>query len=132
MKQNSDDFIRKHFSDLDGRAYSKDFPIYTDFLDLNEQSILNALEDGSFYASKGPVIEDFYVDDNKKVFVKCSPARKIVFRINGSGNGNVVLAKDSNDIVTAEWDMSRKKPKWVRCEVIDENGNTAWTNPIFL
>ncbi len=46
MKQNSDDFIRKHFSDLDGRAYSKDFPIYTDFLELNEQSILHRAEGG--------------------------------------------------------------------------------------
>ena len=99
---------------------------------LNEQSILDALENGSFYASNGPVIEDFYVDENMKVSVKCSPARKIVFRINGSGNGNVVLSKDSNEMVTAEWDMSRKKPQWVRCEVIDEKGNTAWSNPIFL
>ncbi|MDD6551272.1 MAG: YlmH/Sll1252 family protein [Lachnospiraceae bacterium] len=41
MKQNSDDFIRKHFSDLDGRAYSRDYPVFTDFLDLNEISILH-------------------------------------------------------------------------------------------
>ena len=47
MKQDSDDFIRKHFFDLDGRAYSKDFPCYTDFLDLNELSILHRSE-GSF------------------------------------------------------------------------------------
>ncbi len=99
---------------------------------LNEQSVLDALENGCFYASKGPVIEDFYVDDNYKVYVKCSSAQKIVFRINGSGNGNVILAKDSNGLLSADWDMTRKKPKWVRCEVIDGNGNTAWTNPIFL
>lgn len=46
MKQNSDDFIRKHFSDLDGRAYSRDLPVFTDFLDLNEQSILKKAEKG--------------------------------------------------------------------------------------
>ena len=44
MKQDSDDFIRKHFSDLDGRAFSKDFPCFTDFLDLNELSILHRAE----------------------------------------------------------------------------------------
>ncbi|MQN01498.1 MAG: hypothetical protein DUD27_01770 [Lachnospiraceae bacterium] len=47
MKQNSDEFIRKHFSDLDGRAFSRDYPVFTDFLDLNEQSILRKSE-GSF------------------------------------------------------------------------------------
>jgi CYTH domain-containing protein len=44
----------------------------------------------------------------------------------------VFSSEDSKGLVTAEWDLSKKKPKWVRCEVTDENRNTAWTNPIFM
>ena len=99
---------------------------------LNEKSILDALENGCFYASKGPEIEDFFVDENMKVNIKCSPVHKIAFRINGAGNGRVFLSNDSQGLSSAEWDMSKKKPKWVRCEVIDKDGNSAWTNPIFM
>lgn len=99
---------------------------------LNEKSILDALENGCFYASKGPDIEDFFVDDNMMVKIKCSPVQKIAFRINGAGNGRVFLSDDSKGLISAEWDMSKKKPKWVRCEVTDKDGNTAWTNPLFI
>lgn len=98
---------------------------------FDEKSILGALENGCFYASKGPIIEDFLVDENLKVKVKCSPVRKIVFRINGANNGRVFSSVDSS-LIIAEWDLSKIKPKWVRCEVTDENLNTAWTNPIFI
>jgi predicted metal-dependent phosphoesterase TrpH len=99
---------------------------------LDEKDILEALENGCFYASKGPEIEDFFVDENLKVRIKCSPARRIAFRTNGDSNGRVFSSEDSKGLVTAEWDLSKKKPKWVRCEVTDENRNTAWTNPIFM
>ncbi|MDD2380230.1 MAG: CehA/McbA family metallohydrolase [Mariniphaga sp.] len=99
---------------------------------LNEKNIIEALETGCFYASKGPEIEKFIVDEKMKVSIKCSPVQKIVFRTSGSGNGNVIWSKDPNGLTSAVWDLTRKKPKWVRCEVTDKNGNTAWTNPIFI
>ena len=68
----------------------------------------------------------------KKIKIECSPVKKIAFRISGDGNGNVFNAKNGEDLQTAEWDLSKKKPRWVRCEVTDKDGNTAWTNPIFL
>ena len=100
--------------------------------ELNESNILEALENGCFYASIGPEIKDYRIGDDMKIKIKCSPAKKIVFRINGAGNGRVFKAEDGKDLVNAEWDLSSKKPKWVRGEVTDVNGNTAWTNPIFL
>lgn len=99
---------------------------------LDEKDILKALQNGCFYTSKGPIIEDFFVDENLKVSVKCSPVQKILFRINGAGNGRVFTSKDSNGIIYAEWDLEKIKPKWIRCELTDENENTAWTNPIFI
>lgn len=100
--------------------------------ELNESSILEALENGSFYATKGPEIKDYQMDEDMTIKIKCSPVKKIAFRISGAGNGKVFRAEDGKDLLTAEWDLSKKKPQWVRCEVTDKDGNTAWTNPIFM
>jgi predicted metal-dependent phosphoesterase TrpH len=99
---------------------------------LDEKSILDALENGCFYATSGPEIEDFFVYEDLKVTVKCSPAQKITIRTNGAGGSKVFSSQDSKGIISAEWDLSKKKPKWVRCEVTDKDGNTAWTNPVFM
>lgn len=99
---------------------------------LDDESILEALENGCFYASTGPVIKDYQMSSKLKIKVECSSVKKIVFRTNGAGNGKVFMAEDGDYLQSAEWDLSRKKPLWVRCEVTDKDGNTAWTNPIFL
>ena len=98
---------------------------------LDDSSILEALENGCFYASKGPEIEDFQMSEDMKIEIKCSPVKKIAFRTNGAANGRVFMAEDGEVLQTAMWDLSKKKPTWVRCEVTDKDGNTAWTNPIF-
>lgn len=98
---------------------------------LDDSSILEALENGSFYASKGPEIKDYQMGEDMIIKIECSPVKKIAFRTSGAGNGRVFRAEDGEDLHTAEWDLSKKKPKWVRCEVTDKDGNTAWTNPIF-
>ena len=98
---------------------------------LDDSSILEALENGCFYASRGPEIKDYQMGEDMKIKIECSPVKKIAFRTSGAGNGRVFRAEDREDLHTAEWDLSKKKPKWVRCEVTDKDGNTAWTNPIF-
>ena len=42
----------------------------------NINAILNALGQGAFYSSCGPMIYDFYVEDGKAI-VECSPAAKV-------------------------------------------------------
>jgi len=116
-----------HKSSEVGKAWTM---IKTEKLDTS--SVLDALENGCFYASKGPVIKDYQLGDDKTIKIECSPVKKIAFRTSGAGNGAVFNAEEGKDLQSAEWDLSRKKPAWVRCEVTDENGLTAWTNPIFL
>ena len=99
--------------------------------DLDDISILEALEKGCFYASTGPEIIDYQLSSEMRIKVECSSAEKIVFRVNGAGNGKVFEAENGGDLRSAEWDLSNRKPKWVRCEVTDRDGNTAWTNPIY-
>ena len=100
--------------------------------ELNDKSILEALEKGCFYASTGPEIKAYQLNSDLKIQVACSPAEKIVFRTSGAGNGKVFKAENGETLQSAEWDLSTKKPKWIRCEVTDKDGHTAWTNPVFL
>jgi len=99
--------------------------------ELNEESILEALETGCFYATKGPEIKDFQLGSDLIARIECSSVKKIVFRTSGAGNGRVIRAEDGEELQSARWDLSKKKPSWVRCEITDEEGNTAWTNPLF-
>ena len=99
---------------------------------LDDEGILEALEEGCFYATMGPEIKDFRLEKGKKIKIECSAAKKIAFRINGAGNGHVIHAEKGKKLKSAEWDLSKKNPKWVRCEVTDKDGKTAWTNPVFL
>ncbi len=99
--------------------------------ELDNNSILEALENGCFYASKGPEIVNYQMTGDMRIKVECSAVKRIVFRTSGAGNGKVFKAENGEDLQSAEWDLSSKKPKWVRCEVTDKDGNTAWTNPIF-
>ncbi len=94
----------------------------------NLESILTALKDGAFYASTGPEIYDFYVEDGKAV-VKCSPVDRVRFHYGFAptrikdGNGELIEG--------AEFDVPEYYT-YIRASVIDDEGRKAWTNPIFL
>ena len=93
----------------------------------NPESILTALAAGAFYASCGPEIEDFFVDDEGIATVICSPASVVRFRhfrvpyqeVHGSGLTGAQVSV---------W----KGTGYIRAEVVDTQGRRAWTNPIFL
>lgn len=95
----------------------------------NEVSaILAALKRGDFYASCGPEIYDFRVEEGM-AFVRCSPVKFICF-INGVRPNAVV--RDESGLVTEAKVKLRPEAKYLRATVVDENGRRAWTNPIFL
>ena len=89
-------------------------------------AILKALENGEFYASCGPEIYDFYVENDKAVVI-CSPAARIRFRHFRSPYG----VRDGENI-TAHQQVIRDGTNYIRAEVVDAQGRQAWTNPIFL
>ena len=92
----------------------------------NLDSILAALKDGAFYASCGPEIYDFSVD-NGVARVKCSPVSRILF-INGKYPNRMF----TGDGQTQAEHTLRKDISYVRACVVDKDGLRAWTNPIFL
>ena len=88
--------------------------------------ILQALQQGAFYSTCGPVIRDFYVD-NGVAHLSCEPCEQIQFL---SDAHPTVVFRD-NGITDAELDLEGNYG-YVRCSIIVADGRRAWTNPIFL
>jgi hypothetical protein len=97
--------------------------------ELTKDAILEALEEGSFYASSGPEIYDYRIE-NGIVHVECSPVRAIHF-VTYEHWGQSVIAENNSTITKADHQL-RGTEKYVRVECEDLSGRIAWSNPIFL
>ncbi len=91
-------------------------------------AILQALKSGAFYASCGPEIFDFYVEDGV-AHIKCSPVKEIHFihlrvpyKLHAAPYGEVIT----------EASETLRMGGYIRATVVDTFGRRAWTNPIFL
>lgn len=90
----------------------------------NVNSILEALKNGSFYSSTGPVINDFYIE-NDTAYLKAENCEKIVFHADKHPGR---CFKN-----TSEAELPLKGSyEYIRAVVTDKNGKQAWTNPIFI
>ena len=97
----------------------------------NVDSILAALKEGSFYASSGPEIYDFYIDDDGFGHVECSPCREIRFVCATRAMRRLFDESGSMTSGMMPTAVNEFFP-YLRAEVTDAQGHTAWTNPIFL
>ena len=93
----------------------------------NIPSILSALENGEFYASCGPEIYDFYIED-RQVYINCSPASQILLR-NFTNPYKVIRGEN---LTGGQFKLRDNCTDYIRAEVVDAQGRRAWTNPIFL
>ena len=96
--------------------------------DNDAASILDALEKGEFYASCGPEIRDFYVEDGV-VHSECSEAAAIHFV---SLRYPLPCWRDPNGGMTHAECKVPENLKYMRVCVMDKEGRRAWTNPIFF
>mgnify|MGYP006976123011 CR=1 FL=1 len=97
----------------------------------NVNDILRALREGAFYASTGPEIYDFYIDDNKVAHVKCSPCATVKFFC--SRVTKLLRSEDGSPITEMAMECPvRDDLFYLRVEVTDADGHVAWSNPIFL
>lgn len=95
---------------------------------LQEESLLEAIADGSFYASMGPEIFDFYVQDGY-AYLTCSAAQRVY--ITDDWRNYRLGYRDSGRICAFTCEV-RPDAQYVRAEVIDELGRKAYSNPIWL
>ena len=93
---------------------------------LEYKTITDALVNGHFYASQGPAIHELYVEDDI-VYIKTSPASKIVFSTDDRRRDNV----SGNGVTEAKFKLDHKS-KHFRLTVIDEAGKHANTNAYII
>jgi len=97
--------------------------------ELSAEALMEALRTGSFYSSTGPVIYDFAVEDGL-ASARFSEARQA--RLVGWGpRGRRVWDPAGGPISEARVEVNEGW-RYVRLEVEDACGHTAWANPIFL
>ncbi len=98
---------------------------------LTQEAILDALEQGYFYASSGPQIHDLRLDAAKgRVHVRCSPSVAVSFLGNGKYSRRVTAPP--GETLTKTSYRLRKRQRYVRVACQDTWGCWAWSNPIFL
>ncbi|MDR2656309.1 MAG: hypothetical protein LBB86_00605 [Oscillospiraceae bacterium] len=91
------------------------------------ESLLDAMRDGKFYASQGPVIEQVDIDP-ERLIVMTNPASCAVFYTDAAYNSERVVQQDGG----TRWVYARNPAldeQFVRCEIHDAQGRRAWTNP---
>jgi hypothetical protein len=97
--------------------------------ELTLEAVMDSLAKGCYYASCGPVIEDFRVEEGVAK-IKCSPAKEIRL-IGQRWFGKSFYAEDGAFLTEQQWTV-HEEVRYLRGEVIDDKGRCAWTNPIVL
>lgn len=96
---------------------------------LDYRTITKALEDGHFYASQGPEIDDLYLEDGM-VHIKTSPARKIIYSDGGRWKKSV-HRRGGESLTEAVFPLNRDMG-YFRITVEDDRGLHANTNAYFF
>ena len=94
--------------------------------ELSEQFVIKALQAGQFYASCGPEIRAFEMRGNR-VRIACSPCSQIIFYSNTPWASNRCL--DGEGLTEAFIELE-DSDRFLRAQVIDSKGHSAWTSPI--
>jgi len=98
--------------------------------ELSQESLFDALDQGRFYCSQGPRFEQISVEDDR-IEVTCSPVDTVIFYSNLIWTGN--RCQTGKDLVFASYDLTvNRGERYVRIQLIDAEGRSAWSNPIVL
>lgn len=97
-------------------------------VELTHPAIIQAIVDGSFYASQGPLIEDFHVEGNE-ARIQCSACRSIGF-LTDSHPGQAFT--DVSGLLREAVFELRGTEKYIRAVCTDMHGMKAWTQPVWI
>lgn len=96
--------------------------------ELTKENVLKALDEGAFYATRGPRFEQIEVTESE-IRVKCSAVSRVVFHSDLVYVGDRVTQGEG--LTEAVYRIKRERgERFVRIILIDENGRRAWSNPI--
>ncbi len=97
---------------------------------LDTPSILDSLRKGQFYSTMGPEIYDVQMD-GREITVRCSPARTIFLIGDIWHCPKAAQAWDGPPLTEATFTLHPAQ-QYLRVEVVDMNGLSAWTNPFWI
>ncbi|MCL2517949.1 MAG: CehA/McbA family metallohydrolase [Oscillospiraceae bacterium] len=95
--------------------------------ELTETAIVNSIKNGDLIASQGPFFSVKRIDD--KLIVDCTPVTTAAFLSNMVWTSGRMTYGEN--ITHAEYTI-KDKDTFVRVELIDKNGNRAWSTPIVI
>ena len=98
--------------------------------DRTVSAILEEIKGGKFYLSQGPQIEDWGMEENGRIYFKCSPSQEIHI-ITYPTRGCSYYAADGENLTEVTYSLKGGE-KYIRIECIDRDGHSAWTNPYFF
>ena len=94
------------------------------------ESLRDALDAGRFYATQGPQFEQVSMEDGV-ISVDCSPCDEIIFYSNSVWSDQ--RCQTGSGLTHAEYDTRiAHGDNYIRVEIKDQAGNSAWCNPIIL
>jgi hypothetical protein len=96
---------------------------------LNKEEIINAINKGLFYSSTGPDLDNIEID-NKKIYIKCSPVKRIDL-VSNPTLGDVLIVRNGKSLTEVEFKIN-KCAKYIRIQIEDFEGQKAWSNPFYL
>lgn len=98
--------------------------------ELTRESLFKAIDEGRFYCSQGPVIRQITVED-EQIHVECSEAERVIFYSNLPWANNRCVANPG--MTEASYTAHPENGEtFVRIQVMDKEGRSAWSNPILL
>jgi len=101
---------------------------------LEPEILIEALKQGHYYSSQGPVIHELSLSGNE-LTIACSPVDTIVVlcghsrTVNRSGKAITGATLDLSKLEKG-WLLTKQSP-WFRVSLIDHGGKRAWTKPIW-
>lgn len=98
---------------------------------LTHEDILTNIISGNYYSSAGPEIYDWGIR-NGTAFIECSPVYRIDFIAGNHMNDGRSLIGENGDetLVRGEYKL-RGDESYIRVQISDGYGRTAWTNAAF-
>ena len=110
-----------HFTGEEGQSF-----IMVRANDLSRKSIMDAIGNGHFYASQGPWLHTEVTGRSLRII--CSPVLEIRVFSNSYGGWS---RKEKVPVTGAVYQLPASA-FYYRVEVIDKNGNRAWTSPVSI
>ena len=101
---------------------------------LSYENFAYALENGHFYASSGPEIQQYYIDEETdEIVLKCSAVCRVL--IKGIHTVRCVRLDSRDDTITeARIPLApiREKEPFFRLELMDTKGKRAYSQPYWF